>query len=363
MNDAPLPWTAAETSQLRRQLLRWFARHARDLPWRRDRDPYRIWVSEVMLQQTQVATVVPYFERFLAAFPTVGALAGATEHDVLRLWEGLGYYRRARDLHRAARLVAGGYAGTLPADADALRSLPGFGRYTANAVLSQAHDHRLPILEANSERVRCRLLGVRTDPKEGATRNRLWDAAERLLPAKQVGHVNQALMELGALVCTPANPRCDACPVRRFCTAFKQGDQNDIPAKAKRANTVLVDEVAVVLRRRGELLLVQRPGAGRWANMWEFPHAEQEPLETHAAAASRLLADLGLHATIRGELTTVRHGVTRFRITMTCLAADWRRGQFRPGAYQAARWVRPEQLSDYPVSTPQRQIAGLLQQP
>src|SRR5262249_26591429 len=195
---------------LRRRLLHWFGRHRRDLPWRRTRDPYAIWVSEVMLQQTQVATVIPFFERFCRSFPTLAALAAADEQDVLRHWEGLGYYRRARALHRAAQVLAAHHDGTFPNDPDIVRRLPGIGRYTLGAVLSQAFDRRLPILEANSLRVLCRLFGVRADPRSGPTRRLLWRLAEELLPPRRVGDFNQALMELAALVSSPSSPRCGA---------------------------------------------------------------------------------------------------------------------------------------------------------
>jgi A/G-specific adenine glycosylase len=352
-NDDSTP----DPRRVRRQLLRWFERNARDLPWRRSRDPYAIWVSEVMLQQTQVASVIPYFERFLKTFPTIEDLAAAQEHDVLRLWEGLGYYRRARDLHRSARLLRAEHAACLPDDPDALRRLPGFGRYTANAVLSQAFDRRLPILEVNSRRVLCRLLGVREDPQQPAVQRRLWEAAETLLPARRVGEFNQALMELGALVCTPVRPDCADCPVAAECGARRLGLQDRIPARGKKASTVFVAEVAVVLWRGPRVLLVRRPEHGRWANMWEFPHHEQGPLEPPHVAAARLLAALGLRGSVLGELGTVRHTVTRFRITMTCLRARSRGGQFTPGLYPEGRWVTPAELSGFPISVPQRQLA------
>jgi A/G-specific adenine glycosylase len=339
-------------------LLAWFARHRRDLPWRRDRDPYRIWVSEVMLQQTTVAAAAPYFERFVRTFPTLAALAAADEQDVLRLWEGLGYYRRARHLHQAARLLVAGHGGALPDDPAVWRALPGVGRYVLGAVLSQAFDRRLPIVEANSLRVLCRLFGYAGDPRGGEGRRWLWETAEELLPAKRVGDFNQALMELGALVCTPAAPRCGACPVAADCVARHRGLQGEIPRPAPPPAAVAVREVALAVRRGPRVLLAQRPpDARRWANMWEFPHGELGPGETFDAAAARLLGPLtGLTADLGPELLTVRHGVTRFRITLVCLEAEYRGGKFASDCYARGRWLRPAELIKYPVSSPQRKL-------
>jgi A/G-specific adenine glycosylase len=344
---------------LRRRLLAWFDRHRRDLPWRRDRDPYRVWVSEVMLQQTTVAAVVPYFERFLAAFPTVSALAAADEQDVLRLWEGLGYYRRARHLHRAARHLIAGHGGALPDDPAVWRDLPGVGRYILGAVLSQAFDRRLPVVEANTVRVLCRLFCQAGDPRSGAVQKWLWERAEGLLPARRVGDFNQALMELGALVCTPANPKCGACPAAADCIARATGRQHEIPRKAPPPAVTEVREVAIVVRRGPKVLLAQRPAdAGRWQNMWEFPRGEVGPGESFDAAAARLLAPLtGVEAELGPELATVRHGVTRFRITLVALEAAYGGGRFKSPFYARGAWLKPAELADYPVAAPQRQLA------
>jgi A/G-specific adenine glycosylase len=348
------PWLAP-------RLLAWYARHRRDLPWRRDRDPYRIWVSEVMLQQTTVAAVVGYFERFLARFPTLSDLARAEEQDVLRLWEGLGYYRRARDLLRSARLIRERHGEAFPRDAEALAGLPGFGEYTRNAVLSQAFDLRLPILEANSQRVLSRLLGWEEDPRQSAARRRLWQAAEQLLPARAVGEFNQALMELGALVCTPAAPRCDRCPLAPRCLARQQGRQEQIPARTPPPATTFVQESAIVIRRAGRMLLVQRPAGGRWANMWEFPHGALLEGETHETAATRLAHDLaGIETGEPVEVARIKHGVTRYQITLVCFESEWEGGEFRSDFYVCDKWVSAAELASYPVSAPQRKLAKTL---
>ena len=348
---------------VRRHLLDWFDKHARDLPWRRTRDPYAIWVSEVMLQQTQVATVVDYFERFLKAFPNVAALAAADEQQVLRLWEGLGYYRRARNLHEGARRLCAELAGCIPNDPAALAELPGLGRYTVNAILSQAYERRLPIVEANSRRVLCRLLAERGDPAKTSVQQRLWSAAAALLPSRRIGHFNQALMELGALVCKPTDPDCDRCPLARGCVAHRRGLQDSIPHKTPPPRIEQVREVAVALRRGRRLLLVQNPEIGRWAGMWELPRRPLPARGDAESGAAALLNELGLEAEVGVELATVRHSVTRFRITLICLEANWRGGKFRPGWYPVGRWVAPSQLAEFPLSRPQRRLAELLNRP
>jgi A/G-specific adenine glycosylase len=358
--ELPAP---AYARPLRRRLLAWFRRAQRDLPWRRDRDPYHIWVSEIMLQQTQVATVVPYYQRFLAAFPTVQALAEASEHDVLRIWEGLGYYRRARDLHRAARQVVQLHGGEFPREPAAAAKLPGIGRYTLGAILSQAFDQRLPIVEANSARVLSRWFACAGDPRSGPVQRWLWEAAERLLPARGSGEFNQALMELGALVCTPAQPSCLLCPMTRFCTAHAKGLQDRIPPKAKAPPTTTVRDVAVVVRKANRVLLVQRPAeASRWANMWEFPHGPALDGETDDAAARRMASELlGIKTSSPQEATTIRHGITRFQITMVCFTAKYAAGRFRSPFYARAVWTTPEELAAFALSSPQRRLAATLQ--
>jgi A/G-specific adenine glycosylase len=358
-NQSPL--SSATHRRLQSRLLSWFNRHRRDLPWRVNRDPYRIWVSEVMLQQTQVATVLRYFDPFIRAFPTIQALAAAPEQEVLRRWEGLGYYRRAHHLHQAARRLAAKYGGRIPNDPELFGDLPGVGRYILGAVLSQAFDRRLPIVEANTRRVLCRLLGRKPSHDPNGIERWLWRAAEALSPTHRVGDFNQALMELGALVCTPAKPRCDNCPLKTCCVACRRGLQCEIPGQRPSPNEVVIQEVAVVVHRKNRVLVVQRPLTSRWPGMWEFPHDQVGDRETHESAAQRVIRDLvGLESQLGPEIVTLKHALTRFRITLTCFEARYRAGKFRSRFYRKARWLSPSKIEDLPLSSPQRRLASAL---
>ncbi len=347
----------------RQRLSAWFVRSARDLPWRRTRDPYCVWLSEIMLQQTQVATVKPYFERFVQALPTIEALAAADEQQVLRLWEGLGYYRRARQLHQAARVIVAEHGGKFPRDREAVRRLRGIGRYTAGAILSIAFDAREPILEANSTRLLARLAAYRGDPASTAGSRVLWAIAEAVLPRTKVGAFNQALMELGSTVCLPKAPRCDACPVSMLCHARAAGLQTAIPAPKPKRPAEARREAAVLVHRGGRVLVVRRPEGERWAGLWDFPRFQIHALAP--AAIERELAEgverlTGVAIRLAGHRTTLRHGVTRFRITLACYDAEYVSGPIAKHASTTMRWVRPRELEAYPLSTTGRKLARLL---
>jgi A/G-specific adenine glycosylase len=343
----------------------WFRRHARDLPWRRTRDPYAVWVSEIMLQQTQVATVVPYFQRFMRRFPTVRSLARADEEDVLRLWEGLGYYRRARQLHHAARQVLREHGGRFPRDRDVVRRLSGIGRYTAGAILSLAFDAREPILEANTLRLWSRLVAYGGDPRSGPGQRLLWAAAEQALPPRDVGAFNQALMELGAEVCRARQPLCGACPVAGFCEARRQGLQHTVPQAAAKPRVESVREAAVVVAAGQQVLIVKRGQTERWAGMWDFPRfaLPDEPVADDRPPIKflrqGLLTVAGVEAAQFRRLTTLRHAVTRFRITLDCYAARYVAAT-QNGAGPQQRWVEPRRLGDYPLSVTARKLARLV---
>ncbi|MBX9788834.1 MAG: A/G-specific adenine glycosylase [Pirellulales bacterium] len=364
--------TPAWKRRLARRLLDWFDRHARPLPWRATRDPYPIWVSEVMLQQTQVATVVAYYRRFIEALPTIAALAAADEQQVLKLWEGLGYYRRARQLHAAARHICERHGGEFPSEREAVHALPGVGRYTAGAVLSIAFDAREPILEANSMRVLSRLLAYRDDPRGAAGQRHLWQAAEDLLPRRRIGTFNQALMELGSEICTTREPKCHACPLAQFCPTRLRGLQSAIPAPSRKPAIQAVHQAALVLQRPdGRILLVRRGPGERWAGMWDFPRFELDDVTRSPVAYLQQQATaLGRGPVTLGErILTLRHVVTRFRITLDCYAAhipmptkaaapDTLKSPRRP----RTKWFRPAEMEPLPMNVTGRKIARFIVQ-
>ena len=314
-----------------------------------------------MLQQTTVATVAGRFDRFLAAFPDVHCLAQADEQKVLRAWEGLGYYNRARNLHRAARKLVDEHRGRIPADAAAFGELPGVGRYIMGAVLSQAFERRLPIVEANTTRVLCRLFGKNSDPKSASMRIWLWQAAASILPAKRVGEFNQALMELGALVCKRRAPECRQCPLRSDCMAFKNGIQEMIPPRTPRPAPTPVRETCLLVRHGRRVLLARRPSGGRCSNMWEFPSVVLRNAESSISGARRIIASLGLDARPGDAIATIRYAVTRFRMTMKCVETTCRVARIQSDYYEEWSWLLPDELADYALSSPQRKLAAILQ--
>ena len=316
-----------------------------------------------MLQQTQVGTVIGYFDRFLTAFPTIESLAAADEHDVLRLWEGLGYYRRARQLQQAARIVVAEHGGRFPRDPQIVRGLPGVGRYTAGAILSIAFDARQPILEANTLRLFSRLLAYDDDPRSTAGQRLLWAMAEAVLPRRGSGRMNQALMELGSEVCTARAPRCEDCPVAMLCRANQQGRQLEIPRpKAKRAITA-VRQAAVLVRRRGRVLLLRWPEGQRFARLWDFPRfpiTSDRPADVRRELAENVLALTGVVIAPGRHVKTLTHGVTRFRITLECYQAKFISDGKDAATALETRWLRPAELETYPLSSTGRKLAGLL---
>ena len=278
--------TPTRARRIRENLLSWYDANRRDLPWRHTCDPYAIWISETMLQQTRVETVIPYYERFLVRFPDVETLADAEQEDVYGCWAGLGYYSRARNLHAAAKVIVRDFDGTLPDDTDALRSLPGIGRYTAGAMASIAFDRPEAVVDGNVKRVLARLLGIREDVTDRRVEEAVWAEASTLARGPRPGDCNQALMELGATVCTPRSPDCAACPLRRSCDARRAGDAEALPRKAARVRVRSVRGVAVWLERRGRVLAVKREAGRLLGGLWELPGGDLERGEKPADGAA-----------------------------------------------------------------------------
>ncbi len=333
-----------------RALGAWFARHARDLPWRRDRAAYRVWVSEVMLQQTRVATVIAYFERFLARFPDLAALAAAAEGDVLALWSGLGYYRRARGLHRGAREVVERFGGELPRTVDELRTIRGIGAYTAGAVASLAFGVRAPLVDGNVMRVYARVFAVAADLKSSAAQRALWSVAGAMVEhARAPGPFNEALMELGATVCVPRDPLCLVCPVRALCRAYAEGRQNALPVIGAKKAVPEVRAAALVARRGGEVLLGRRRGDALFGGLWEPPTVEGPD----AGAAEALLRAMAPGARARGH---VRHVLSHRRMEITVFAGAPAPGAAFPAVYDRVEFVPEGELGGRGVSTLARKL-------
>ncbi|MCY3780654.1 MAG: A/G-specific adenine glycosylase [Chloroflexi bacterium] len=349
-------------------LLRWYRDCRADLPWRRDPSPYHVWLSEVMLQQTQVETVIPYFQRFIDAFPTIADLARAPLADVLKLWEGLGYYSRARNLHRAARAVVAEHGGALPGDLSDLLALPGIGRYSAGAIASIAFGRRAAVLDGNVTRLITRLLDLDDDIVQGATKKKLWSIAAEWLPFEGAGEYNQALMELGQKVCKPRNPRCDVCLVQPHCRAFARGTVALRPVRTRRAPTPHYDVAAGLIRDgEGRLLIAQRPLDGLLGGLWEFPGGKVEGRESLAECLRReLCEELAIDVAVGPLFAVVDHAFTHFKITLHAFECHYL-GALPPyqdpqaiGALDWA-WAREEELGQYSFGKADRQVIAELQ--
>ncbi len=344
-------------------LLRWYAAHRRDLPWRKTKDPYKIWVSEIMLQQTQVQTVIDYYNAWIKRFPDAAALAAAPMDDVLRAWQGLGYYRRARNMHAAAQAIVREHAGVFPGEEEAIRRLPGIGDYTAGAIASIAFDKPVPALDVNVLRVAARVLLLRGDVRKPPLRRKIGETVQGWIPKGKARWFNQALMELGALICLAEKPRCLPCPVRPFCKAHDQGMQHRLPARAAKQAREKIIVVAGVLRDgRGRVLIQKRPPEGLMGDLWEFPGGKVEPGEALAQALAReWKEELGVGIAGGEQLLDIHHAYTRFDVRLHVFACRLLRG--RPKALWAKeiRWVAPSDLGKYAFPSANVKIVSLLQ--
>jgi A/G-specific adenine glycosylase len=313
-----LPFDPVEVS---RRLLVWYGKAGRDLPWRNTRDPYRIWLSEIMLQQTTVAAVIPYYESFLESLPTVDNLASASLDEVITLWAGLGYYSRARNLHKAACQIVSEQSEGFPNTLEALTALPGVGRSTAGAILSIAFDKAAAILDGNVRRVLVRLFAWQEDPRSSRAEKQLWLWAEALMSKENPHDYAQAIMDLGATVCTPRDPNCGHCPLQKICQANKKGSAAELPVARKKPKVPVRQQVALVICAAGGFLLRQRPLEGFLGGLWEFPTFDQPPGLKADQAAARLLSDLCLHGSLE-KVGEVRHAYSHFKLELSLFSVD-----------------------------------------
>lgn len=331
-------------------LIQWYQIHKRDLPWRDTDDPYKIWISEVMSQQTRVETVIPYYHRFIEAYPDVESLAKADRQEVLKLWEGLGYYSRCRNLYHAAGDIVDRFNGKVPSEYNEIISLKGIGPYTASAVLSIAYQKKYAVVDGNVLRVLARFFGISDDIRNQDTKNQIQDYADNLVPEEHPGDFNQALMELGALVCKPAGPECDCCPVSIDCQAYQTAQTDQLPYKSP-AKKVPHYEIAVglILNEKGELLIALRPDNGMLGGLWEFPGGKKEPHETLKETVAReLKEELGIDVEVYNKMKVLKHAYSHFKITMHAYWCTIQNGKPVPISSDRIAWVSMKEIDRYP---------------
>jgi A/G-specific adenine glycosylase len=349
-------------TEIARRLLDWYRLQARQLPWRNQDNPYATWVSEIMLQQTRVDTVIPYFQRWMERFPTLEKLAAASEQEVLAAWEGLGYYSRARNLHKAARQVISEYQGKIPRERAALERLPGIGRYTAGAITSIAFGQDEAALDGNIRRVLSRLFDMEEPAYSGAGQRRLWELAQEHLPDGQAGDYNQALMDLGASLCSPHAPACLVCPLAELCQAHQLGRQEDLPILKERAPVPHYTVTAAVIRRGSQVLIARRPSKGLLGGLWEFPGGKVEPGEELPDGLVReICEELGTHILVGEAFGVYEHAYTHFKVTLHAFICSLNGPE--PQALEASelRWVSSAELAQFPMGKIDRAIAHRLE--
>ncbi len=352
-----MPPPSKELAQIRKALLNWYNRHRRDLPWRRTQDPYHILVSEVMLQQTQVERVRQYYERFIKEFPTLQKLAQAPLDDVLKAWEGLGYYARARNLHRAAQIIIQDYDGKIPQDREALLKLPGIGRYTAGAILSIAFGQDEPVVDANVRRVLSRLFALR----RVRTPKKLEELARTLLPPGQAGLFNQALMDLGATICVSRDPMCLICPLGKLCTARQRGIQNELPLRSQARAKPHYDVAVGIIWKDDKVLITKRPNDGLLGGLWEFPGGKRQLNESLEECARReIFEEVNVLVRDLKHVMTVQHSYSHFRVTLHVFEGLYAGGQPRCRGCTAWMWISPKDLRKYPFPSATQKIIAKL---
>ena len=339
------------------KLLHWFKKNKRDLPWRKTNDPYAIWISEIMLQQTQVATVIPYYEKFLKTFPTVRHLTKANLSRVLKVWEGLGYYSRARNLHRASQIILSHFNGKIPDNLKDFLSLPGVGRSTAGAILSIAYNKEAPILDGNVKRVLSRLFAISGDMKENKTEQFLWLLSESLVPKGKAGFFNQGLMDLGAMICTPREPLCTRCPLRNFCKGYLSKKPGSYPLRSVKKKVPHIEAIAAVIQKNGKVLLRQRPPKGLLGGLWEFPNwkiEEERRSMLRLRLRNYIKKEMGMNVKVKEPMGIFQQTFSHFELTLHVFKCDAIDGS------RKGKWILIKNLDHLAMSRIHREIANTI---
>lgn len=333
---------------IQKNLLTWFKKEQRDLPWRKNYEPYQVWISEIMLQQTQVKTVLPYFDRWMKTLPTIQSVAEAKEDQILKLWEGLGYYSRARNLQKAAKQIMEKHGGKFPKNYDDILALPGVGRYTAGAISSIAFNQNDTLVDGNVIRVFSRLFDYSKNTRLPESEKWTWNTAEKLLAKGEARYFNQGLMELGALICTPKNPVCIVCPLQKECQAYSKNTVMERPVKGPKKELKAIEVAIAVIWKNGKIFIQKRPSKGLMGGLWEFPGGKVEKGESIESALEReVREETGLKLKNTRLLKTVKHAYTSFKVKLYCFEGDFDKGRVRRSSATEHKWIKPEQLSEY----------------
>jgi len=341
--------TQKETQYIQKQLLNWFNKHQRGLPWRETYDPYQVWISEIMLQQTQVKTVLSYFERWMKTLPNIVDVAEASEEQVLKLWEGLGYYSRVRNLQKAAKVIMAEHKGIFPSEYDEVLALPGIGKYTAGAIMSIAFNQNEALVDGNVIRVLSRLFLYRGNTRLPQAQKQMWQWAKAILPAGQARYFNQAMMELGALICTPKKTSCETCPLSNVCKAKKANLVSELPDRGPKKILKNITVALGIIKKEGKIFIQKRPQKGLMGGLWEFPGGKIEKNEGKKEALKReIREELGVQITNIKKIRQIKHAYTSFKVDLHCFEADYESGEFKLNSAIDGRWVKPSELKDYP---------------
>lgn len=338
-----------EYKKIQQSLLIWFKKNKRDLPWRHHRSWYKVWVSEIMLQQTQVEQVKKYFHNFMSEFENVQKLANADLQKVLKIWEGMGYYGRARNMHKSARIIIDNYRGEIPANKNEILKLPGIGDYTANAILSLVYNSPLSVVDGNVKRVISRIFGLLNNIKDTSTLKEIKSFSEKLLPRNNPGEFNESIMELGALICLPNNPKCHSCPIKNYCQAFKNNLVNVIPFKSKRRKIPLIRAIAQITINNNKYFIAKRKDSGLLGGFWEFP------LKT-------IKSKIELQQIAKDNLNiNINHSYTHFNIIIYPILVDLKNIEFDQSLYENKKWVKFETIQEYPIHKAMQKVVNILQ--